>query len=114
MTRNVELLQATMQQILDNPEQHDQMSFVDENACGTTACFAGWAALLSGWSVRQIRLANCMYSVGAKLLGLTDDEASILFYSSNSRAALELMVRDLVNGDELRSSYSYRTEVAES
>ena len=110
MKRNVELLQATMQQIIDHPEQHDQYRFVDMNICGTTACFAGWAALLSGWSIARIRRVDSMYDAGAKLLGLTDDEASILFYGSNTRPVLELMVKDLINGDKLRFPRHYEDE----
>jgi hypothetical protein len=107
-TRNVELLEATMQYILDHPEEWDQSTFI----CGTAACFAGRAALLSGWSIEEIHNAadSCeMYSEGAKLLGLTYVEAHCLFRSENTVPALELMVKDLVNGDELQPRLSYHS-----
>lgn len=110
MTRNVELLQQTMQYINDHPWQHDQNVFAIENECGTAACFAGWGAMLSGWTVRQIH-ASVMWAVGARLFGLTQLEAERLFRYDNAIPVLELMVKDLVNGDELRSPREYRDEL---
>lgn len=104
MTRNVELLEATMQHILDHPKEHDQATFV--NTCGTAACFAGRAALLSGWTVAQITWAP-MWSSGAELLGLTFTETWTLFKGDNTIPMLELMVKDLVNGDKLRRPNEY-------
>lgn len=110
MTRNVELLQQTMQYINDHPEQHNQNVFVGENECGTAACFAGWGAMLSGWTVRQIN-ASVMWVVGAQLFGLTQLEAERLFYYRNTIPVLELMVKDLVNGDVLRAAREYSDEL---
>jgi hypothetical protein len=107
MTRNVELLQATMQHILDHPEQHYQTQWVTE--CGTAACFAGWAALRSGVSVQTI-LSSDMWRLGAELLGISVFESLTLFAPGNTRAMLELMVKDLVNGDELRTTDDYEAE----
>lgn len=109
MERNVELLQQTMQYILDHPKEHDQSAFV--NTCGTAACFAGRAALLSGWTVHQITWAP-MWAEGAALLGLTLDEAMVLFAINNTVPMMELMVKDLVNGDPLRRQYRYRSELS--
>jgi hypothetical protein len=107
MQRNVELLQRTMQYIKDHPERHKQSRFITE--CGTAACYAGWAALLSGWSVQRI-LSGPMYYEGAELLGLTHWEAETLFDSGNTVPMLELMVKDLVNGDKLRGIVDYEIE----
>ena len=107
MKRNVDLLQKVMQHIIDHPEQHEQMVFISD--CGTAACFAGWAGLFSGMTAKQVDSAY-MWHQGANLLGLTKDEAHALFDSDNSRPMLELMVKDLVNGDELHSpGYYYMT-----
>lgn len=121
MTRNVELLEATMQHILDHPEQHNQKRYIDltcsitdgsEHLCGTAACFVGRAALLSGWSVqRLLRLGPDVHWDGADLLGLTDWEAGQLFCGTNTIPMLELMVKDLVNGNELLHHHRYREQV---
>jgi hypothetical protein len=107
MTRNTELLQETMQYIKDHPQQHDQSVWMNE--CGTAGCFLGWAAILSGKPLDWIKY-NIGYAAGAKLLGLTRVEANILFASGNTRPMLELMVKDLVNGDELRDTQDYLDE----
>lgn len=106
MTRNVELLQQTMQYVTDHPEQHYQARWI----CGTAACFAGRAGLLSGMTESQIWNVD-MGAHGANLLGLTWFEARALFYADNTRPMLELMVKDLVNGSELRSRPEYQAEV---
>lgn len=110
MKRNVELLQETMQHIIDHPEQHYQSQWVTE-PCGTAACFAGRAALRSGVSIRTI-LSSDMWRLGAELLGISVLESLTLFNAGNTRAMLELMVKDLVNGDVLRSTDDYAWEVA--
>lgn len=111
--RNVELLQQVMQHIKDRPEQHWQNIWVNE--CGTEACFCGWAALLSGHEVDELGTHNagCMQDLGADLLGLEHKEADLLFRASNSREMLELMVKDLVNGDQLRDQLDYYIEAGE-
>ncbi len=106
MKRNTERLQQVMTQITDNPDLHDPRTWVDIQECGTVACFAGRAGLLSGMTVRQILNAE-MYKKGAELLGLSGYEAHILFDCTNTRPMLELMVKDLVNGDALQDSDFY-------
>lgn len=108
---NVELLQRTMQYIKDHPDQHRQGMFIDY--CGTSACFAGWAGLFSGMTADEIRKAQ-MYQKGAELLGIGAFDATTLFDADNTRPMLELMVKDLVNGDELRPPYHYARETKEA
>lgn len=129
MARNIGLLQDTMQHIADNPKEHDQASFITRRftrrftnsgyVCGTAACFAGRAALLAGWTVEQIATAGNMHLSGAALLGINVDEAFQLFDAFNTVPMLELMVKDLVNGEQLRplSVYawsSYRVNKTEN
>lgn len=106
--RNIELLEQTMRHIKDYPEAHDQSHWM----CGTTACFAGWAAVLAGWSMEKIQ-DNIGRRAGAELLGLTYDEAGTLFSALNNVEMLELMVKDLVNGDALREPDEYLAEICE-
>jgi hypothetical protein len=112
MARNTALLERVMQHILDNPEQHKQDIWV--NDCGTAACFAGWACLLSGWLSAQDYLnvvrdeeRREVKPAAMDALGLTPWEAERLFDAGNTRDRLALMVKDLVNGDELRAPWDY-------
>jgi hypothetical protein len=102
-----------MQFIKDNPENHRQETWIGiRPVCGTVACFAGHAALLSGWSAAEVALmGDDMWSAGASLLGLTSMEANTLFHPANTQPILELMVKDLVNGDRLRFYSEYQREV---
>lgn len=124
--RNVELLERTMTQIKDYPELHDQGTLFVRSECGTAACFAGWACLLSGCTPaflpetvgalstfvldRDARLQSA-WDQAVRLLNITGDEARILFHPCNSRAMLELMVKDLVNGENLKRPVTYREEL---
>lgn len=126
MTLNTELLNRTNDLVQDHPELHDQSqwstgSFIpswqlvteadlvaDPAAhaeCGSTGCFAGWAAVLGGW--HQLR-GNCytlvvdetgtvrdMRSAAIEALGIGERQAEALFCAYNSRATIDEMVADL-------------------
>lgn len=111
--RNTALLEATMAQIREHPELHDQEQFFVETDCGTASCFGGWACALAGYdpqpgefgrsgSVLTSRGVRSAWDVAQQELGLTSREAHVLFGPANSRKILELMVEDLVNGGELQ------------
>lgn len=118
MNRNTALLEQTMQYINDHPEKHHQALYFD--SCGTPMCFAGWAIHLSGHTMREAAESfdwpHCPVGISptgafaAKLLGLNQREACHLFSSTNSRPALELMVKDLVNGERLMDEAYYEKE----
>lgn len=108
MVRNVELLESVMRHVLDHPDKHDQGKWV----CGSKACFAGHALLMSGYSRKKIdKLAGQFGSGYRKLvviaaadeLGLTLEEASVLFSIRNTVPDLQLMVKALVNGEVLQA-----------
>lgn len=66
-----------------------------EPDCGTTMCAAGWAAHLNGWTLakwhaRKDGHTESIERVGTRLLGLTDDQARVLFHASEP-AALVLL-----------------------
>lgn len=116
--RNVELLEATLKHITDHPEQHDQTSWARTDlACGTAACFAGWACELAGY---QLDLghnwdAYCFVNgrregireTAQALLGLSNQEASTLFCGGNELIHLEMMVKDLVTDGVMRDRLDY-------
>lgn len=108
---NVELLEQTMQQIKDHPEQHNQAWWFSEAVCGTSMCFAGWACALSGWRAcnwsegfaSDVEKGGVVADVSikaAELLGLDFDVANDdrgLFSASNTVDDLERMVKDMAN-----------------
>jgi hypothetical protein len=107
MARNIELIEKVMQHIKDHPENHSQAVWVSETECGTTACFAGWTLLMTG--ARCFGL-ECLYgedgrlivdvpNAARRLLGIGIDDADVLFYQIKTCPALELAVKDLVNGN---------------
>lgn len=107
--RNVELLQKTMQYIKDHPEDHKQWTVWD--TCGTPGCFMGWAQCLSGMTFQDyINIPQDSIDWAQEHLGLTEHEANLIFYPCNTARMLELMIKDLVNGDEMRLLEDYQGE----
>lgn len=114
---NVELLEKVMHHILDHPEEHDQTMWFRKNTCGTAACFAGHVALLSGYQPGSWQLgwdgttiSSCAVGEGGTdevpdlaqdLLCLTKDQANMLFYGENTVPELQVMVKDLVDGNPI-------------
>lgn len=105
---NVELLERTIQFIKDNPDKHDQT-----NWCGTSQCFAGWAATLSGWRAGSNSIFNSIMirddgqrstasEAAMAELGITLEDATTLFEAGNEVEDLELMVKDIINGEPAR------------
>jgi hypothetical protein len=78
---NVRLLRRIQRQLLKEPDSYDQNAYVDthttdDGVCHTRACISGWACLLSGKSVNDIRFS---FGVAQQLLGLTYEQADRLF-----------------------------------
>lgn len=100
---NVELLQETLAYIKAHPKEWDQTEWF----CGTSACFAGWAAVLAGhkrmgrhtFSVMNPETGRRGYvwNVATRELGLTDTQASELFAGGNDFYALEQVVGRLTD-----------------
>lgn len=105
MGLNIDLFRKVHEQITAFPQTHDQSTymFVDESdrtVCGTTHCIAGWAVVLDAGVARVenkdhyyelVEAANEKFSAydqfgdvsswaaGRALLGLSEDEAAVLF-----------------------------------
>jgi hypothetical protein len=87
---NVRLLRRVQKHIEAEPRRMKMKLWLDRNPferersalppCGTTACIAGWALILSGKHLR--REVNYL-AQGQKILGLTRDEAGNLFVVEN-------------------------------
>lgn len=94
-----------------NPEQHDQVSWFDIPAenwtdtalgediladnwrCHTTACLAGWAAILNGWRpkrpdtiymINDDGQAESVITVARQVLDLTSEQADELFAQADN------------------------------
>jgi hypothetical protein len=105
-----------MQYIEDHPEEHNQGMWFTKTACGTAACFAGTACILSGmkpdFSVREHNYGNISYYVqedrarwvkpiATDLLGISEEDSEVLFHAHNTVEELKLYVKDLLNGEHL-------------
>jgi hypothetical protein len=95
---NVELLEQVKQHILMEPRRLDMGLWShncdpdnpDNSPCGTTACIGGWAIILAGekeggWPGGQ----------AARLLGLSKEQASLLFHVSYWPDEYRLRYRDI-------------------
>ena len=104
--KNVDLMLQVRDQITSHPETHFQGMFerdhhvLDNGSCGTTRCIAGWAIFFATGNTVQkecfawpplSQMEKHPEGMGAKLLGLTDDEAHKLFYQMDEHKALELL-----------------------
>ncbi len=100
MERNVDLFHAVAEKIESDPKRYNQGSWGTSGrrktpptpACKTSHCIAGWAAVIAapervswlgnGWGPgvwMMSAIDGDMQQLGADLLGLTDDEAEVLF-----------------------------------
>lgn len=93
--KNIGLMKRVLDQIETHPETHDQSRWV--NTCRTMACVAGWASILSGdeiipnyvdgdYRVWVDRRFVEISDRARQLLGLSEDEATDLFFSSEEDA----------------------------
>ncbi len=84
-------------------DQHRQLGRA-HTACGTAYCIAGHAAILTGWkpSTWSLGEASAYWEhedgrerrisvIGRDALGLTGEEAEMLFSGGNSRAEVQLL-----------------------
>ena len=115
---NVALLKKTLAHIENHTTAWNQLDWTGHNECGTTYCFAGWAAVLSGTrpddddEVRRDDLpadiADVEYEhwpaakgflhvadAARHLLGLTKEQADELFHEYNKLPDLRRIVAEL-------------------
>lgn len=99
---NRELLEKTLQYIVDHPEEHNQAHWV----CGTAMCFAGHAVVLAGHQLHRLSDGtltgntvdgNHVSTIARDELGLTYMQSETLFHSKNSVHDIKEIVNDLLN-----------------
>jgi hypothetical protein len=113
MTLNTEGLNQTLAYIKAHPEEWNQGSWGKRTSCGTTYCFAGTWAHVSGAELLWEQYPNnslyvdvvkvggkkeCVDDYAARTLGLTDDEQEKLFYSKPTLEQLEDMIDRISTG----------------
>lgn len=98
-------LREALDYIHANPREHDQSVWI----CGTTACLAGHIVLRAGWTSRPPRDGeddNSSYvvkgahwgpipEIACGIVGIREEEGSVLWRPSRSIDALEMYVRRL-------------------
>lgn len=99
VTTTEEFLRKVMLFIRDNPERWNQQTWV--NRCGTSHCLAGWAYVLGTgkpFTYNDVQLDREfyqeMYDTAVTLLGLTEYQASELFYFYRIPDETGMAVRD--------------------
>jgi hypothetical protein len=114
---NVDLMLAIREQITTHPETHSQHLWARRTECGTTYCIAGWAAVLSGYSINWLLAdhvdgeeisgqvvpvedggADLIADAAQELLGLAYEERDGLFYEFSNPEALAVLDRMIEAG----------------
>lgn len=128
MAGNLELLKATWEFIKKNPSKHQQSDFINNTQCGTTMCFAGHAAVLSGaefptdpqdsswfltpegkltekneWGQRD---GIYIEQYAMDVLGMSYDEAQFIFYHTSNSGFAE-KIEYLIELWEEGKTYSF-------
>jgi hypothetical protein len=107
MPLNKALLEKTMQHIVDNPDNHNQTVWLTTFDCDTVACLAGWACVLHkpdfDWfnNLNSLNVRREIPEKARLYLGLSDDEAMVLFFSGNTIDDLQRYVKMLLNGEDI-------------
>lgn len=98
---NLDRLKLLRETVIANPDRWEQRNWAKKTECGTTLCFAGWAATLKGeelfWGFPETMQEDIQYygfvitgtlangrtisGVAKEWLGLDYDQADKLFYS---------------------------------
>lgn len=138
---NVELLMETLEYIKDNPQKWLQEAWfalidpktgnrvwdielfdVEEiNSCGSAFCFAGHAALKSGfcappkspnsaWRMDINGRDVWVEDYAREQLGLTHEQAGVLFAADNSLEDLETIVKAIIDNPEI-SQYELEEKI---
>lgn len=113
-TPNADLMYQVIDQIDAHPELWDQGYWFTVTDCGTAACVAGWACLLSGdkpfpllQKLEDLPVGELVSYVDVKgwqvwardraqkLLGITDGQADALFNAENTREDLGRLVPEI-------------------
>lgn len=104
MTYNKPLMDKILDQITQHPETHNQGSFANRDACGTTYCVAGWACVLSGVELGFQTFETYEYADSTvdgesivdkaeQLLGISPTESYRLFIGAQTMRGIKSAVK---------------------
>lgn len=119
---NVPLMRKVLEHITEHPEEHDQQSWAEKTACGTTYCMAGHAVLMAGHEIAWSAIAGVYLEedgadrvtepietsesftqyiphVAAHELGIDHMQASMLFYDSTYLEELWEVANFITDGE---------------
>lgn len=95
--------------LTEHPEQHKQANFWRRTDCGTTACIAGWVAILDGVdleiepalsgpgaSATTLATGEDISHYAGRVLGLTHGEIESLFYDIQDETAALTYLCELI------------------
>lgn len=95
-----QLAQLVFDQVTTFPETHHQAEWFNDD-CGTVACVSGWAQLFcDGYVQGRLSDSRASHRRGQELLGLSDYDATRLFYMVNNDQA-KLALKYLANGETI-------------
>jgi hypothetical protein len=112
---NNEALREVMIHVTYEPKRLDMGNWAStdrDSPCGTTACVAGWAVILRGklpvvisLGAMHLPYGHEAEEVGRELLGLTEEEARLLFHTWNENVwtAVEEITEGAVNRAEVEA-----------
>lgn len=108
---NVDLMLKIREKITNEPDSYDQDVWIETSACGTTACIAGWACILSDkvleWDAEPEGIPYVFMKDGRNLriddaatevLDIPKSYAEMWFYASNRTFALGLLDEYIIAG----------------
>lgn len=113
MTINHSEIEAIIGHIEAHPEEWDQRNWASRSDCGTAYCLAGLACVRSGGQAKFYRgleyASTCslpdgrtelIVLVAQDLLGLTNDQADILFDASNTIDDLKRIAKSFHDNEQ--------------
>lgn len=126
---NVPLMRKVLEHISEHPEEHDQGTWAERTACGTTMCMAGHAVVMAGHQISwpgtlddessadfvtepivvDNETTRRIPAVAAHELGLTEEQKDAFFYESGTIEDLWREAHIYTDGEiEIPEQYQYQ------
>lgn len=95
-----EVAKKILKIVTENPGMHNQDGWGEKTECGTSACVAGWAAIVTNnaeWRKMQggfnliTTTEESFAELGERVLGLSFHDSRALFYSCNNSQAVQAL-----------------------
>lgn len=121
LTLDIPYARKVLEHLIAHPEEHNQGHFGYRTPCGTTACIAGTAVLFDaatkvGWTDLSRPGNSSLFTIvlvdnglmdlncrAAELLGLSEEDANVLFYDFNARSALQRLTHYIAEAEKAQA-----------